>query len=141
MVYLEYERVKMSCISTKNRFAHLLLEKERILTETLPNAIRYDKDNVQTSIEGNLLDNYVIEMDEKGIDKRLAKLRQSLKDWEILLEFMERRLRSSKEIPDRIYVMRHLDGYGIKRICKEINYSRSQIYRILDKIEKNCRNL
>ena len=138
MIYPEYERFKVRFASMQERFADVLLEKERLFTKTQPNAIRYDKDQVQSSIDGNMLEDYVISLDEEQIEEKLAKLRQSLQDWEILINLKEKELRKSKVMHDRIYVYKYLEGYGINRISKELNYSRSQVYRILRQIEKRC---
>lgn len=136
MVYVQYEQYKARYNDLQNIFASLLLEKERLFTQTLPNAIRYDKDNVQSSIDGNVLETYVIRLEDSGIDERIDKLRQTLSDWEILLDAKERDLRKSKDKYDRVYTFKYLDGYGIKKICKIMSYSRSQTYRIINQIEK-----
>lgn len=136
MVYPEYERYKAKCKSLQERFEKVLLEKEIIFTRTLPNAIRYDRDQVQTSIDGNVLDDYVISLEERKIEETLDQIRQSLKDWETLLDMKEKELRKSRAIHDRVYVSRYIDGIGINRIAKDISYSRAQIYRILRQIDK-----
>lgn len=46
--YLEYECIKAKFVDLQEQFAKVLLEKERLFTRTLPSAIRYDKDKVQT---------------------------------------------------------------------------------------------
>ena len=139
MTYLEYERFKVKYNEMQETFAQILMEKERLFTKTLPNAITYDRDQVQTSISGNPLEEYVISMDEKRIDEKLSKTRESLKDWEMLLKMKENELRASYSIPDKIYVCRYIDGYGINKIAKTINYSKSQVYRILSQIDKKLR--
>ena len=139
MTYLEYERFKVKYNDLQERFALILMEKERLFTKVLPSAIRYDKDRVQSSIDGNPLENYVISLDEENIDEKLTQLRESLKDWEMLLKMKEKELRASHAIPDKIYVYRYIDGYGINKIAKTISYSKSQVYRILNQIDKKMR--
>ena len=138
MTYLEFVSYKVKYDDLQERFAQILLEKERLFTKTLPNAIRYDREQVQCSVDGNPLEEYVVSLDEEKIDEKLSKLRESLKDWEILMDLREKELRKSHSIPDRIYVMRFIDGYGINRIANTINYSKSQVYRITRQIEKRC---
>ena len=138
MDYLEYERYRLKYNAMQERFASVLLEKERLFTNTLPSGIRYDKDKVQHSVDDNPLEEYVIQMDEKQIDDTLDQMRKTIKDWEMLLEVKERELRKSLSIPDRIYTCRYLDGYGIGKISSSLCYSKSQVYRILRKIEKRC---
>lgn len=139
MVYPEYVKYKMRYNESQEIFASILLEKERIFTKTQPNAIRYDKDQVQTSVDGNILEDYVVLMDEKRIDERLANVRQTLSGWEILLESKERELRKSNDKYDRLYVLKILDGFGINKICKIMNYSKAQVYRMLKNIYRKTK--
>lgn len=136
--YLEYERIKDRYNNFQALFAQVLLEKERLLTKTLPNAIRYDREKVLVSVDGNPLENYMIAVEDEGLEEKLSQYRQNLKDWRVLLEIKEGELRKSQEKTDKIYVMRCIDGYGINRIAKIMSYSKSQVYRILDKIYKRC---
>ena len=136
--YLEYEGIKERYESFQQLFAKILLEKERLLTKTLPNAIRYDGLKVQSSIDGNPLEEYVLSVEDEELDLKLNRYRQSLSDWKFLLDLKEKELRESKSAIDKIYTMRAIDGYGINRIAKAMCYSRSQVYRILNKIEKRC---
>lgn len=141
MIYPEYEQYKARYNDLQNIFASFLLEKESLFTKTLPNAIRYDKDRVQNSIDGNMLESYVIKLEDSRIDEKLDHVRQTLQDWEILLDAKERDLRKSQDKYDRIYTFKYLDGYGIKKICKIMNYSRAQTYRMIGQIEKKRQNL
>lgn len=141
MIYPEYEQYKARYNDLQNIFASFLLEKESLFTKTLPNAIRYDKDRVQSSIDGNMLESYVIKLEDSRIDEKLDHVRQTLQDWEILLDAKERDLRKSQDKYDRIYTFKYLDGYGIKKICKIMNYSRAQTYRMIGQIEKKRQNL
>lgn len=136
--YLEYERIKERYINFQARFADALLEKERLLTKTLPNTIRYDRDHVLASVDGNPLEDYMIAVEDKGLEDKLSHYRQNLKDWRVLLEIKEEELRKSQDKMDKIYVMRCIDRYGINRIAKIMSYSRSQVYRILARIYKRC---
>lgn len=136
MTYLDYEGFKTKYYNVQQMFAEILLEKEAIFSKTLPSGIRYDKEQVQTSVDGSPLDEYVIELER--IETKITKVRESLKDWEFLLSLKEKELRQSNDLHDKIYVMRILDGYGIKRISKVLNYSNSQVYRICQQISKKC---
>ena len=138
MVYPEYEKTKTKFYDLQRRFAQLMMDKERIYTNTLPSGIRYDKDIIQTS-PTIPLENYVAQLEE--IEKKITQVKDLAKDWEILLSVKERELRQSNETPDRIYVMRYLDRWGISRISKSIAYSRSQTYKILKKIDKTVEKM
>ena len=137
MIYLEYESYKRKYLDLQEQFNEFLLEKERILTKTMPKAIRYDKDLTTTGVpDDNPLESYVMELERSKVDVHLDHIRKLLEDRKMLLDAKEKELRASFNQYDRVYTMRYLDGYGIKRICTEMNFSRAQIYRILDEIKK-----
>lgn len=138
MIYIEYEQYRCKYLDLQEQFNHFLTEKERILTKTLPNAIRYDKDKTSSSLDGNPLEDYVIELEESKVDESLDRIRQLLEDRERLLQLKERELRMSQDVYDRIYRMKYLDCMGINKIAKIMHYSRSQVYRILENIKKRC---
>ena len=73
--YLEYDRCKAKYHAIQEAFTALLLERERLFTKMLPNAITYDKDHVLSSVGSNPLEDYAISLDEKGIDEKLARYR------------------------------------------------------------------
>lgn len=137
--YLEYERCRVKYTEVQEVFAKVLMEKERLFTKILPSAIRYDKDKVQSTIDGNPLEDYVISVEDKELDEKIAKYRQILKDWQMLLDIKEAELRRSRAIIDRVYVYRYLDQLGINRIARLMNYSRSQVYRKIQMINKKMR--
>lgn len=137
MIYPEFEEAKARYIEAQRIFSEALWEKERLFTMTQPNAIRYDKDKVQISPSGSILDKYVEALEEQGIDEKLSTFRQLLEDRERLLKIKECDLRASFDRVDRVYSMRFLDGMSINQICKRTNYSRRQIYRILSEIKKD----
>lgn len=133
MVYPEYEKTKSRFYEAQRQFAQLLLEKDRIYANALPSGIRYDKDVVQVT-PSNPLERYAIDLE--NIEKKIAQVRDAVKDWEILLSVKERELRESKDISDRIYTMRYLEKMSVGKIAYLISYSKRQVFRILKKIEK-----
>lgn len=136
MIYPEYEAYKERFVESQKIFSEALHEKEKLFTMTQPNAIRYDRDKVQTTPSGSVLDRYVIALEESGIDEKIATVRQLFQDRACLLNLKEQELRQSRDRYDKIYVMKYLEGFSIGRIAKIMNYSRSQVYRILKNIER-----
>lgn len=136
--YLEYERTKDNLERAKKLFAKAILEKERLITKTMPSAITYDKDTVMSSRDDNPLESYIISSETKHVDELIAKYRQSLSDWSVLLEYQEKELRKSKDKYDIIYTMKCIDCMGINKIARIMSYSKSQVYRILKQIYKRC---
>lgn len=133
--YMEYERVKGKYARLQEQFCKILLEKERLMTRTMPSAIRYDKDKVQNAVDDNPLEDYVISVEEKGLDAKIARFRTLLDDWKMMLDVKEQELRKSKDIINRVYVCRYLDGYSVNRMCRALHYEKSRIYQFLEDIE------
>lgn len=137
--FIEYERCKAMYGKLQKAFERALLEKERLFTRTLPSAIRYDKDKVQSTVDVNPLEDFVINCEDKELEERIARYRQHLKDWGMLLDIKETELRQSRILLDRVYVCRYLEGLSIKRMCGILNYSRPQVYRKLSQLNKKMR--
>ena len=135
-LYQEYEQIKARYESIQEAFTALLLERERLFTKMLPNAITYDKDHVLSSVGSNPLEEYAISLDVKGIGEKLARYRQALHDWRDILETKERELRKSQNIIDKIYVLRIIERRGINNISRILHYSSSQVSRIVAELEE-----
>ena len=137
MVYIEYELYLMRYHNIQRVYDHILAEKERLFQETQSKAISYEPDRISGTAPSNKFDNYLILMEEEEIEKRLSEAKSIIADRERLLEMKEAELRVSNHLFDKIYRMRYLDHMSPKTIGDRIGYSKSQVYRILDKIEKN----
>ena len=138
--YLEYEQIKAKYTDLQERFAKVLLEKERLFMQTLPSAIRYDKDKVQSTADGSPLEDFVVSIDTKELDIKIKRLRHHLNDWGVLLAVKETALRKSTTLTDRIYVMRYLDGYSVNKICRALHYEKSRIYELLRVIDRESKS-
>lgn len=140
-VYIDYEIYKCKYLEIQAKYNEILTEKENLFTKTQPNAIRYDKLQIKGGkLRGNGFDEYLIAKEKEHIDERLSEARQLLEDRERLLKLKEKELRASKDKLDLIYVMRFLELKRPYTIARSLNYSESQIYRILDKIQKEIIN-
>ena len=138
--YLEYEQIKAKYTDLQERFAKVLLEKERLFMQTLPSAIRYDKDQVQSATDGSPLEDFVVSIDTKELDIKIKRLRHHLNDCGVLLAVKETALRKSTTLTDRIYVMRYLDGYSVNKICRALHYEKSRIYELLRVIDRKSKS-
>ena len=135
--YIDYERYLVRYEHIQERFVFILLEKEKLLTRTLPCAIRYDKDKVQNTIDDNPLEDYIISVEEKELDVKIARLRRHLDDWRVLMDVKEQELRKSQVLIDRVYVMKYLDDLSVNKICRILHYEKTRIYELLTEIAKN----
>ena len=135
--YTDYESYLVRYEHIQAQFVRVLLEKEKLLTRTLPSAIRYDKDKVQNTIDDNPLEDYIISVEEEELDVKIARLRRHLDDWRVLMDVKEGELRKSQVLIDRVYVMRYLDGLSVNKICRILHYEKTRIYELLTEIAKN----
>ena len=139
MVFLEYEREMRKFEKAQEWFDEALNEQERLITKTMPSAIRYDKTNVKVSPDGNVLDDYLIGMEEKKIKRKIAHRRQLLQDRERLLTIKEKELRKSHDKMDMVYVHWKLLGQSPEAISEALHYSKSQVYRMIGGIKSTIR--
>lgn len=136
MLFVEYERCKDIYIELQAKYESVMLEKERLFTRVMPNAINYDKEDIQTSISSNMLDEYILALERNKVDERLESIKSMLADRQRLLTMKEQALRKSPDKYDRLYVFRYLDGMGVKQITRRMYLSKTQVYRLLDDIRR-----
>lgn len=139
MLFLEYERAKIKYYKAQEWFEEALSEQERLLTKTMPSAITYGKPNVQSSPNGNVLDDYVIAKEEKRIDKKISRMRKLMDDREKILKVKEQELRKSHDKMDLVYVKLKIDGQSPEEISEALHYSKSQVYRMIGNIKSAIR--
>lgn len=136
MVFVEYEEYKLKYINTQSMFNSILMEQEELFTRTQPNAVRYDKDRVQSSPSNSQFDNYLTQKEKLRIDERLKEVKALIEEREFILQKKEEELRQSNDLIDMIYTLRYIDRMKVEKIAKRLNYSVAQIYRYLETIEK-----
>lgn len=139
-VYLDYEKFKRKYHDAQNKLNAILEEKEELFSKTQPKSAKWDKISFSSNSH-NSFDEYLIAKDIKRIEERLYEVKTILEDREKLLNIKEHELRSSKNHVDIIYRMRFLDEFNITKISTHIHYSESQIYRILQNINKRCEKM
>ena len=136
MVYLEhrkrYGEYKQAC----NDLQTILDEWTLAFQRTLPKISYGDK------VQGNpvnKIEEYIIEVEEKGLQQRKEKAEQIIDGRVKLLNLAEADLRKSKNIYDLIYTLKWVDGLRPKDVYRKLdlmgmNYSTSQIYEITKRI-------
>ncbi len=139
-VYMDYEKFKKKYHDAQNKLDAILEEKEELFSKTQPKSTKWDKVSFSSNSH-NPFDEYLIAKDVKRIEERLYEIKSILEDREKLLSIKEHELRLSKNHVDIIYRMRFLDEFNITKISTHIHYSESQIYRILQNINKRCEKM
>lgn len=131
MMWREYLEAKDDFVRAQRRYISLVTKKEELYSMTLPRAIRYDADRVQTSVTDVMTDK-LAQIADLGILITAAK--EILTEREEILRMKRQELRQSRAVEDRIFTCYFLDGMGVRRIAGRVGYSRSQVFRILKKM-------
>ena len=141
MIYLEYEEFRIKYLSAQRKYDEVLIEKEELFDRTQPQGVSFDKERVAGTSDHNSFDEYLIQLERKQIDERLAEIKQIMdKRWDLLLD-KEDELRASTEIMDRLYVLRFLEHERMQKISKQIPYSESHIYRLMNQLLNTVREM
>lgn len=135
-VYIAYEEYKNKYLDAQKQFDKILQEKEKIFAKTQPKSPKWDKIDSSNVTEHNNFDNYLISKESKKIDERLVEIKSILDDRERLLKLKEKELMESREQIDKIYKLKYIRQFNINEIIKNVNYSKSQVYRLLDIIKR-----
>ena len=137
MLYIEYEKYKTKLYNAQQDFDSILSEQEKLFSRTQPQSTDFGKEPTKGGVPSDKFYEYVKEKEEKQIDLRLAEARSILNDRERLTKLKLEELLESKNIYDRVYVCKYIEGLKNYQIAKKTNYSEPQIYRILKIIRKN----
>ena len=136
MVYLEHRKRYLEYKQACDDLQTILDEWTLAFQRTLPKISYGDK------VQGNpvnKIEEYIIEVEEKGLQQRKEKAEQIIDGRVKLLTLAEEDLRKSKNIYDLIYTMKWVDGLRPKDVYRKLdlmgmNYSTSQIYEITKRI-------
>lgn len=127
-----YYDQEQELILAKLRLKSLKEKRELYFNHTQPGGISYDSERVQGGTVNNSFDIYVGNIEE--IDKKIKQVEDEIRILEEHLKLMEYELRKMKGTLEKIFVMRYIDGMSVNQICRNTNYSRSQVFRKLQKI-------
>ena len=127
-MWQEYQSAWTEYRRAESRLRCLADQREELEVSLGPSAIRYDKDIVQTSREDHTT---AVLAKLADIDLLIAQARETVRIRHEILSRQREMLELSADIHDRIYVLYFLKHHGVRRISREIAYSRRQVYRIL----------
>ncbi len=134
-MYMEYAECRKKYREALSLYEDILQEKEKLFARTQPKSVKYDQERVSGGTPSSVFDEYVVMLEKSRINERLAEAKDVLEERKNLMDHQEWMLRRSSDIVDRIFCMRILDRWRIRRISKATNYSEPQIYRILREIQ------
>ena len=134
--YLEHNKRYCDYLQAQRDLNEVLEEYMIVFQRTQP------KGNYSERISGspkNKTEEYVIELDRRQLNRRIADAKLIIQAKKDLLDMAEEQLRKSKDIYDLIYTKKFVDRKRPKDIYRELdlmgmNYSRSHIYEIIKRI-------
>jgi hypothetical protein len=138
MYYLEHNKRYCDYLQAQSDLNEVLEEYMIVFQRTQP------KGNYSERISGspkNKTEEYVIELDRRQLNRRIADAKLIIQAKKDLLDMAEEQLRKSKDIYDVIYTKKFVDKKRPKDIYRELdlmgmNYSRSHIYEIIKRIRQ-----
>ena len=138
MHYLEHNKRYCDYLQAQRDLNEVLEEYMIVFQRTQP------KGNYSERISGspkNKTEEYVIELDRRQLNRRIADAKLIIQAKKDLLDMAEEQLRKSKDIYDLIYTKKFVDRKRPKDIYRELdlmgmNYSRSHIYEIIKRIRQ-----
>ena len=111
----------------KRRIKHVEDRIKEIQEEaSSPKAIRYDKDMVQASANGDALTNYMIRLEREELKLVHYKEQYLDKYWEI----RERIIKVTPGVYSDILYLRYLENKTLVQIADELNYSYEWVCRL-----------
>lgn len=134
-VFTSYIELKNKYLDAQHQFEIILKEKESLFAKTQPKSPKWDK--IGSPQKSNVFDEYLAAKEKAQIDERLSEIKAILDDREKLLSLKECELWKSICAIDKVYRMKYLENLNIQKIAKRTNYSRAQVYRMLDCIKKS----
>lgn len=147
MLYIEYAEVRKKQRRAQKDLEALITEKDKIFQMTQPKSTlaeherEFDKHiSVGGGSDINQIEEYIIRIEEKGLNERIEEAKKILDEWTVLLEAKETELKKSMDTDDMIYVKRFIYHKKPSRIALEMNYSTSQIYKRLKKIREQIKD-
>ncbi len=142
MKYIDYYKQLKSYTEKMQELSDLIDRKEELFSRTQPGGTDFNKDHVQGHEERlSAMEAYVIKMEMEEIDKKIIELKPIIVDRYFLLKQIEKDLRDSKEIDDKIYVLHFIDKYSYRKISKIVHYSKSNVGNIIEKITLNLKKI
>lgn len=137
MLYLEYIEYKHKYNEAQKAVSMILDEKTVLFQKTQPKSPLSDTERVDGGTPRNKVEEYVIAMEQRRVNERLAEAKTLMLERLDMLRQKELELRASKAKYDEVYVLKYLEHMSISEIAYHMKYSESQVYRIHKKVRKN----
>ena len=137
MLYLNYIQLSSRHRHFQAVYEGLCDERERLLSAAMPHGTRLDGCKVSGSGFSRMIEDSVIRVELSHIDRQIQEARSILDDWEFVKACALDDLRNSDDLHDKVFCYRYVDRRKAEWISSMIGLSESQVYRIIQKIQKN----
>lgn len=118
----------------KYRLSSLEEKKELLYVNILGGTSKQSEIKVNKLSVDDKMSEYLIKTYE--LDRKIESVKNEVGLLEYTLKKMELAMREMKEIENKIFVMRFIDGLRVYQISKKVGYSKEQTYRIIKKIKE-----
>ena len=137
MLYLNYVQLSSRHRHFQAVYDGLCNERERLLSAAMPHGTRLDGCKVSGSGFSRVIEDSVIRVELSHIDRQIQEAKTILDGWQLLVTCALDDLRNSNDLHERIFCYRYVDRRKVKWIASMVDLSETQVYRIIQKIQKN----
>lgn len=135
-LFIQYHELKKNYKKSDREYNKSLDKLEECLYSVLPGGSDPSKEALGGGTSNKPLA-YTIKVDAISNEVQINRNLRDLDAYRLKKKLIE--LRNSKEILDKIYVYHYIDHVSVRKFCKLLNYSKSQIYRKIDEIEEKIK--
>ena len=133
-----YYDTKQELEIAKYRLSSLEERKELLYVQVLGGTSKQTDVKVNKLSIDDKMSEYLIKTYE--LDRKIESAKNEVGLLEYTLKKMELAMREMKEIENKIFVMRFIDGLKVYQIARKIGYSKEQTYRIIKNMTQNDTN-
>ena len=133
-LFIEYEGIRNKYRMAKIKYVNLLEKKAMLIIQTQPKSMDLSKDVTSGGKIVNKFDDFVQRLEKLDPEIQVARNERDLQEY--FLKKKEIELRDSEDILNQVYYLRFIKNTKVRHICYKLNYSKTQIYRDLEEIEK-----
>ena len=129
-----YYDTKQELEIAKYRLSSLEERKELLYVQVLGGTSKQTDVKVNKLSIDDKMSEYLIKTYE--LDRKIESAKNEVGLLEYTLKKMELAMREMKEIENKIFVMRFIDGLKVYQIARKIGYSKEQTYRTIKNIKQ-----
>lgn len=137
MLYLEYHELLKKYKNAEKIYYNALDKKSSLLYLVEPHAVQTKEiiNSLSMTNPDEKIIMYVSQIEE--VDKLINETRNNKDALNYELNKKEILLKNSQNIYDKIYYFKYIRGKRVNEFYRLINYSKRQIYRFIDEINKS----